>query len=91
MLPYVVMSSQGFLGDLARSLGEDATLTDILWMLDELYGMVMTFDTLSKELYSLKQTSGENVAEFAVHLSQQVHILQLEYLGRIQQEHVEMK
>ena len=58
-------------------------------MLDEHYGMVMTFDALSEELYSLKQTSGQNVAEFGVQLSQQVQILQLEYLGRIQQEHVE--
>ena len=49
----------------------------------------MTFDTLSKELYSLKQGSGENVAKFGVCLSQQVQILQLEYLGRIQQEHIE--
>ena len=49
----------------------------------------MTFDALSKELYSLKQGTGENVAEFGVHLSQQVQILQMEYPSRIQQEHVE--
>ena len=30
----------------------------------------------------------ENVADFGVHLSQQVQILQTEYAGRIQQEHV---
>ena len=71
------------------SLGEDATLGDVLWMLDEHYGIVMTFNTLSKELYSLKQGMGENVAEFGVCLSQQVQILQKEYPGRIQQEHVE--
>ena len=44
---------------------------------------------LSKELYSLKQGSGENVAKFKVHLSQQVQILQLVYPGRTQKEHVE--
>ena len=71
-----------------RSVGEDATLNDILQMLDEHYGIVMTFDILSK-LYSLKQGSEENIAEFGVHLSQQVQILQSEYLGRIQQEHIE--
>ena len=49
----------------------------------------MTFDILSKELYSLKQGSGENVAEFGVHLSQQVQILQSEYPRRILPEHVE--
>ena len=58
-------------------------------MLDKYYGTVMTLDTLSKELYSLKQGSGENVAKFGVHLSQQVKILQSEYPGRIQLEHVE--
>ena len=59
-------SLQGFLVDLARSLDEDATLTNILQTLDEHYDMVMMFDTLSKELYSLKQTPGENVAELRV-------------------------
>ena len=53
------------------------------------YGVVMTFDTLSKELYSLKQGMEENVAELRVYLSQQVQILQTEYPGQIQQEHVE--
>ena len=47
-----------------RSLGEDATLGDVLWMLDEHYGIMMTFDALSKELYSLNQGMEENVAEF---------------------------
>ena len=58
-------------------------------MLDKHCGMVMTFDALSKELYSLKQGSGENVAESGVCLLQQVQIRQLEYLQRIEQEHVE--
>ena len=49
----------------------------------------MTFNALSKELYSLKQGSREKVAKFGVYLSQQVHILQSEYPGRIQQEHTE--
>ena len=52
-----------------RSLGEDATLGNVLQTLDECYGVIMTFDTLSKELYSLKQGMGENVAEFGVCLS----------------------
>ena len=38
----------------------------------------MMFDTLSKELYSLKQGSGENVAEFRVCLSQKVQSTQEE-------------
>ena len=58
-------------------------------MLYEHYGIMMPFDTLSKELYSFKQGMGENEAEFRVCLSQQVLILQTEYPGRIQEEHVE--
>ena len=72
-----------------RSLDKDATLGNVLQMLDKHYGIVMTFDTLSKELYSLKQGTGENMAEFRVHLSQQIQILQMGYPDRIQQEHVE--
>ena len=72
-----------------RSLGEDATLGDVLWTLDECYGVVMTFNALSKELYSLKQGMGENMAECGVCLSQQAQILQTEYRIRIQKEHVE--
>ena len=49
----------------------------------------MTFNALSKELYSLRQGMGENVAKFRVCLSQQVQILQTEYPSRIPQEHVE--
>ena len=58
-------------------------------MLDKHYGVIMMFDALSKELYSLRQGLSEKIAVFGVHLSQQVQILQLEYPGRIQQEHVE--
>ena len=80
---------QGFPGDLARSLGEDATLGNVFWTLDEHYGVVMTLNALSKEHYSLKQGMGENVGEFGVCLSQQVQILQMEYSCSIQKEHVE--
>ena len=76
LLPYVFYLLQGLLGDLPRSLGEDVTFSDVLQMLDEHYGVMMTFDTLSKELYSLKQGLGENVEEFRVCLSQQVQIFQ---------------
>ena len=88
-LPYIFHSLQVFLGDLARSLGKDPPLSDVLQMLDEHYRVVMMFHALSKELFSLKQGLGENVAEFGVCLSQQVQILQSECLGRIQLEHVE--
>ena len=78
-----------FPGDLARSLGEDTSLSAVLQMLHVHCGVVMTFDALSKELYSLSQGLNENVAEFGVCLSQQVLLLQLEDPGRIQQRYME--
>ena len=89
MLPYIFHLLQGFPGNLARGLGKDAALNNVLQMLDEQYGNVMMFDTRSKKLCTLKQGSNKNIAEFGVHLSQQVQICQLEYLGKIQPKHVE--
>ena len=66
-----------------RSLSEDATLGDVLQMLDVHYVVMMTFSVLSKEHYSLRQGMGENVGEFGVHLSQQVQVLLKEYPCRI--------
>ena len=77
------MSFQGFLGELVRCLGKDATLGDVLLTLNKHYGIMMTFDTLSKELYSLKQGMEENMTEVGVQLSQQVQIHQMEYPNRI--------
>ena len=88
LLPYVFQSLEGFPGDLSMSLGKDATLTDVLQTMDKHFGIEMMSNTLRKELLSLKQGSGKNVAEFRMCLSQQVQILQSEYPGRIQQEHV---
>ena len=92
LLPYVFCSLQRFLGGLALSWGEDATLSDVLQMLDEHYGVVMMANALCKELYSCKQGLGENVAEYRMHLLQQVQIFLLQYPGRIWPKHiVEMK
>ena len=89
LLPYIFCLLQGFLCYLTSSLGKDATLCDVLQMLVKHYGVVMTFNALSKEFYSLKQGSSGNIAEFGVCLSQQVQILQLEYPGSIHQVHME--
>ena len=51
LLPYIFQLLQGFTGDLTRSLGEDATLTDVLQTLDEHYSIVMMLNTLRKEFY----------------------------------------
>ena len=69
LLPYVFHSHQEFPADLANSLGKDATLSVVLQTLDKDYSLIMMFDALSKELYSLEQGWHENVAEFGVQLS----------------------
>ena len=84
LLSYAIFALQRFPGDLTRNLGEDATLNYVLQMLDKHYGMEMMFDALSKELYSLQQGLGENVAEFRVQLLQQVQTLQSDYPRKIQ-------
>ena len=89
LLPYILCLLQGFLHDLAQSLGKDTTPSDVLQTLDKHYGVVMMCNTLSKEIYSLREGLGENVAEYRVHLLQQLQILQSEYPGRIWPEHVE--
>ena len=71
--PMSLGSLQGFPGDLARSLGKDATLNDALWMLDEHYGIVMTSNVPKVRSFILSSREwGENVADFRVCLSQQV-------------------
>ena len=57
LLLYIYHLLLGFLGDLTRSLGEDATLNNVLQTIDKHYCVIMTCDALSKELYSLKHGS----------------------------------
>ena len=55
LLSYVFGSLQGFQSNLAWSLDKDATLSDVLQMVDKHYDVVMMLDILSKELFYLKQ------------------------------------
>ena len=65
LLSYIFHSLQGFLGDIARSLGMDATLSDVLQTLDEHYGAMMNLMPtvknsipLSQDLVRMEQSSG---------------------------------
>ena len=70
LLPYIYLLIARVSGQHGLELDKDATLSDILQMFDKDCGVVMMFEALGKEIYSLKQGFGENVAEFGVHLSQ---------------------
>ena len=54
LLPYVICSLQGYLGELVRSSGTDITLDDVLTMLDEHYNNVKALDALKQELFQLQ-------------------------------------
>ena len=70
-----------------RSLGEDATLGDVLWMLDKHYGIVVTFHAISFIPSSRKWEKMWLSLEYVCF--KQVQILQTEYLSRTQQELME--
>ena len=53
LLPYVICSIQGYLGELVRSSGTDITLDDVLTILDEHYNNVKALDALNQELFQL--------------------------------------
>ena len=66
LLLHMYQSLRGFPKELAQSLGEDATLQEVLQMLDEHYRVVMMFDALNKELYMLHQGYQEGMSEYGV-------------------------
>ena len=54
LLPYVIHSLQGYLGELVRSLGMDIMLDDVLTILDEHYNNAKALDALNQELFQLR-------------------------------------
>ena len=75
LLPEVIRSLQGEPRKLVRHLGKRATLSQVLRTLDKYYGVIQSFDSLSKELYALQQGVQELVAKFGIRLTEQVQIL----------------
>ena len=64
LLPYVICSLQGYLGELVRSLGMDITLDDVLTILDEHYNNVKALDALNQELFQLCMGDKETVLDW---------------------------
>ena len=56
LLPYVIHSLEGYLGELVRSSGTDIMLDDILTILDEHYNSVKALDALNQELFQLRMS-----------------------------------
>ena len=80
LLPEVIRSLQGEPGKLVWQIGKRATLPQVLHALDQYYGVIQSFDSLSKELYALIQGTQELVAKFGIQLTKQVQILWDEFL-----------
>ena len=75
LLPYVIMSLQGYPGQLVWSLGTDITLDNVLMILDKHYNNVKALDTLNQELFQLGMADKETVLDWGVHLSRHLQIV----------------
>ena len=63
LLPYVICSLQGYLGELVRCFVMDVTLDDVLTILDEHHNNVKALDALNRELFQLWMGEKETVLE----------------------------
>ena len=68
LLPYIIHSLQGYLGELVRSSGTDIILDDELIILDENYNNAKAFDALNWELFQLQKGEKGTVSEGGSHL-----------------------
>ena len=75
LLPYVIRSLQGYLGELAWSSGTDITLDDVLTILGECYNNVKSLDALNQELFQMRMADKETVSDWGVCLSRHLQIL----------------
>ena len=64
LLPYVICSLQGYLGELVRSLGPSITLDGVIIVLDEHYNNVKALDAMNQELFQLWMANKEMVSDW---------------------------
>ena len=83
LLSHVYQSLQGFLGELAHSLGKVPPLDDLLAKLDDYFGVVEELDAMNWHLYTIKQGTQEGVTEFAMRLCHHSRAIQGKYPGEI--------
>ena len=69
--------------ELVQDLGEDATLDEMMEVLDGHYGNVLDYDALNSELYTMKQAFSESVTAFGVRVSTCVKMMAAEYPARM--------
>ena len=64
LLPYIIWSLQGYLGELVRSSGMDITLDDILTILYKHYNNIKALDALNQGLFQLHMGEKETVLDW---------------------------
>ena len=75
LLPYAILSLQGYPGELVQSSGMDITLDDVLIILDKDYNNVKALDALNQELFQLWMVDKETVSDWGVCLSRHLQVL----------------
>ena len=68
LLPYVIHSLQGNLGELVRSSATEITLDGVITVLDEHYNNVKNLDALNQELFQLQMANKETVSDWGAPL-----------------------
>ena len=63
LLPYAILSLQGYPGELVRSSGTDIILDNVLTILDKYYN-IKALDALNQELFQLQMGEKESVSDW---------------------------
>ena len=80
LLPYTILSLQGYPGELVWSSSMDITLHNVLTILDEHYNNVKVLETLNQKLFQIRMADKETVLDWGVHLSRHLQVLAASFL-----------
>ena len=87
----VIRSLTGVPGNRVRDLGLDATVDDMIRKLDTHYCPALTYEGLTRNLYSIAQKGKETVCDYDGRLGRAMAMLRMEFPEQYRQENVEDK
>ena len=88
LLPYIIHSLQGYLGELVRSSGTSITSEGVITVLDEHHNNVKSLDALNQDFFQLQMANKETVSDWGVHLLRHLQILVASFPERFPPDHV---
>ena len=88
LLPYAIISLQGYPGELVQSSGTDITLDNVLMILDKHYNNVKVLDALKQELFQLQMADKETVSNWGICLLRHLQILAASFPDHFPPDHV---